>query len=91
MIVEGEGQYKDHDSPTMWHGELEIYKPTIAAVNGYAFGEGCSLVLSCDLRIASETATFGHPQPKYGAMNLGGGDTSICPKPYLLASPWNSC
>lgn len=72
MIVESEGQYKDHDSPTMWYGELEIYKPIIAAVNGYAFGGGCSLALSCDIRIASENAVFGYPQPKYGAMSLGG-------------------
>lgn len=72
MILESDGQYKDHDSPTMWYGELEIYKPIIAAVNGYAFGGGCSLALSCDIRIASEKATFGYPQPRYGAMSLGG-------------------
>ncbi len=72
MIVESEGQYKDHDAPTMWYGELEIYKPIIAAVNGYAFGGGCSLALSCDIRIASENAVFGYPQPRYGAMSLGG-------------------
>ena len=72
MILESDGQNKDHDSPTMWYGELEIYKPIIAAVNGYAFGGGCSLALSCDIRIASEKATFGYPQPRYGAMSLGG-------------------
>ena len=72
MILESDGQYKDHDSPTMWYGELEIYKPIIAAVNGYAFGGGCSLALSCDIRIASEKAAFGYPQPRYGAMSLGG-------------------
>ena len=72
MIVESAGQYKDHASPTMWYGELEIYKPIIAAVNGCAYGGGCSLALSCDIRIASENAVFGYPQPKYGAMSLGG-------------------
>ena len=72
MIVESKGQYEDHESPTMWYGELEIYKPIIAAVNGYAYGGGCSLALSCDIRIASENAVFGYPQPKYGAMSLGG-------------------
>ena len=40
MIVESKGQYEDHESPTLWYGELEIYKPIIAAVNGYAYRRG---------------------------------------------------
>ena len=71
-VVASEGQYNEHDSPTFWYGEFEIYKPIIAAVNGYAYGGGCSMALSCDIRIASENAVFGYPQPKYGAMSIGG-------------------
>ena len=72
LVVASEGQYNEHDSPTFWYGEFEIYKPIIAAVNGYAYGGGCSMALSCDIRIASDNAVFGYPQPKYGAMSIGG-------------------
>ncbi|MGI9598923.1 MAG: enoyl-CoA hydratase/isomerase family protein [Acidimicrobiales bacterium] len=40
----------------------EIWKPVIAAVNGYALGFGLTLVAACDLVIASERAQFGFPE-----------------------------
>lgn len=43
---------------------LEI--PVIAAINGFALGGGLELALSCDIRVASETARLGLPEVNLG-------------------------
>ena len=47
-------------------------KPVVAAVNGYAFGGGAILALSCDIRIGSEKTSFRFPGAAYGLV-VGGG------------------
>ena len=51
---------------------LEVWKPTIAAVNGHALGFGVTLISACDFVIASERATFGFPEVRLGVPTIVG-------------------
>ena len=46
-------------------------KPVIAAVNGFAYGGGALLAITCDLRVAAHTARFRFPGATYGLV-VGG-------------------
>ena len=46
----------------------ECPTPSIAAINGIAFGGGCELALACDLRVASRNARLGVPEIKLGLL-----------------------
>jgi E-phenylitaconyl-CoA hydratase len=53
--------------------DLQIWKPMIAAVNGYCLGGGLELAMQCDLRIASTTASFSLPEVKVASVPAVGG------------------
>ena len=52
---------------------LAIDKPIIAAVNGFCLAGGLEIALACDLRVASENASFGLPEVTRGIVPGAGG------------------
>jgi len=70
---------KEHGLPTDDDGldfflPLNLWKPVIAAINGYCLAGGFALALACDIRIASETARLGTASSRRGLV-AGGGQT----------------
>jgi len=53
--------------------QREFPKPIIAAVNGAALAGGCEIMLSCDMVVAADHATFGIPEAKRGLVAGAGG------------------
>lgn len=63
---------------------LEIWKPMIAAINGHALAGGLEQALACDLRVATEHATFGLTEVRWAIMP-GAGGTQRLPRAVPLA------
>jgi len=71
------GRAEDGNVREIWDAErqwrlgqrLQVWKPIIAAINGYCLAGGLELAMGCDIRLASETASFGCPEVRWGILH----------------------
>jgi E-phenylitaconyl-CoA hydratase len=66
------GTFWEKPTVNSFESGWEIFKPVIAAVNGYCLGYGLTLVTWCDFVIASEHAQFGFPEVGIGVPTIVG-------------------
>ena len=66
------GSFWEIPTVNSFESGLEIWKPTIAAVNGYCLGYGLTLVSACDFVIAADDAEFGMPEVRLGVPTIVG-------------------
>jgi E-phenylitaconyl-CoA hydratase len=65
---------------------LEVWKPVVAAVNGYCLGGGVTLMLAADIRVCAEHATFNVAEVKRGVFPANGGTQRIAQQlPHAIA------
>jgi E-phenylitaconyl-CoA hydratase len=65
---------------------IELWKPVVSAINGFCLGGGVTLMLATDIRIASDTATFGLSEVKRGIIAANGGTQRVLSQlPYPIA------
>jgi len=64
---------------------MPIYKPIIAAINGYCLAGGLELALACDIRIAVPEARFGLPEVRWAIMPGAGGTQRL---PRAIPQAW---
>jgi enoyl-CoA hydratase/carnithine racemase len=69
----GRGTGDESKVPSLMAGNIDIWKPIIAAINGVAVGGGLETALACDIRIAATGAQMGLSEPKRGIIPGGGG------------------
>ena len=71
-VGEFAGTFWEKPTVNSFESGLEVFKPTIAAVNGHCIGYGFTAVLWCDFVIAVEEATFGFPEVGLGQPTIVG-------------------
>ena len=61
----------------VWGRFLSVQQPLIVAMHGYVLGSGIEMSLCCDIRLASDDARFGLPEPGLGIIPAAGGSQTL--------------
>lgn len=83
----GENQFEG-GKPVPFGGftkRMPIYKPIIAAINGFCLAGGMELALACDIRICTPEARFGLPEVRWAIMPGAGGTQRM---PRAIPQAW---
>ena len=84
--AQGENQFEGRPAPFGgFTKRLPIYKPIIAAINGFCLAGGMELALTCDIRICSPDARFGLPEVRWAIMPGAGGTQRM---PRAIPQAW---
>jgi enoyl-CoA hydratase/carnithine racemase len=88
LVATAGGENQFDGAPVTFGGftrGLPIYKPIIAAINGYCLAGGLELALTCDIRIAIPEARFGLPEVRWAIMPGAGGTQRL---PRAIPQAW---
>src|SRR3990172_8688754 len=84
--AKGENQFAGRPAPFGgFTKRLPIYKPIIAAINGFCLAGAMELALTCDIRICTPEARFGLPEVRWAIMPGAGGTQRM---PRAIPQAW---
>ena len=66
---------------------VTVYKPIIAAINGFCLAGGCEVALACDIRICTPEARFGQPEVRWAIIPGAGGTQRL---PRAISQAWSN-